>query len=194
MKILISIIALTTFTLYCYFIQPLFKTNTDLLSGYTTILGAIIGASGSILGGIIGGIITGIVAFKIAQFEFKKHSEHIETEKAKKNIRFQELILEEIVMNNTALKKLDEASSTTDIETTLKYSLSDAIYHSIKSELETDEFLVKIIKYYRILNRLITDQTIHTEEEFELIDQEMKALIEIEEYLKSNSATTKRNH
>lgn len=184
MKVIISIVSLLSFIIYCFLIQPLLDTNTEHLSEITTIISSIIGATGSIVGGIIGGVITGYVAFKVARFELDKDSEQNELEKKLKQKKYRKLIIKEIETNNLALRKLDEASNTEEIETTLKYSLSDSIFYSIKTELEVDEFFMSTVKYYRILNRLITDVTIHNEDEFELIDNEIRALMRIEDDLR----------
>lgn len=185
MKVIISLVSLLSLILYYYLFQPLISYNTKHISEITTFISSIIGAAGSIIGSIIGGIITGFVAFKVARFELDKDSEQKELENKIKQEQFRKLIIEEITTNNLALKKLDEASSTEEIDTTLKYSLSDSIFHSVKTELEVDEFFASAVKYYRILNRLITDVTIHTEEEFDLINYEIQALLQIENKINS---------
>ena len=191
MKITISIIYLILLFMGYIIIQPLTKFNPQFTSEISTIFGAIIGATGSIIGGIIGGVITGKVAFKVARYQLTQDDALKTKERTKRLDKYKAFILDEIATNNALLKTLDEASSTEEIVSILRFSLSNEIYLSVKTELEVDTFFQYSAKYYRILNRLMLDTSIHNENSFETVDDEIQYLFKKENELKSLPTTTK---
>ena len=180
MKIIFGLI-LMLYILFNHIIQPLVTKKFAYLSEFTTFMGSIIGA----LGSIIGGIIAGIVAFGVARYQLKSDAKLNDKKEREKITNYKRLILSEIKNNNISLKKLDPLSSKQEIITALKYSISNQIFKSCSSELEVDDFFFNIIKYYRILDRLHTDESIHNEDKdsIDIILEEIDELLIIEEQL-----------
>lgn len=172
-----------------YLIQPLINEKKPNIPEFTTFISSIIGASGSIIGGIIGGLITGYVAFKVARFQIDKDSQQKELQEHNKKINYKKLILNEIKQNNICLKKIHILSPDDEVNIALKYSLSNQIFNASINNLEVDDFFVNVSKYYRILNRLMTDTSLHSGSNHQTILEEIATLIEIESQLQITPTT-----
>jgi len=158
--------------------QPLIK-QIQFLTDDSTITGALISSFSTILGNIIGGVITGYVAFFIAKKQLDNDKLDKTNTLTQLNKNNKKLILKEIETNNKFLSAINVNIPESDIVSILKYSISDRIFFSIKSQLPADEDFSNFNKYYLFLYRLQNDPVLHDKTNIALLQKEINRMISI---------------
>ncbi len=159
--------------------QPLLKVLNSLIWD-STLTAGIISSISTIFGNVVGGIIGAIVAFSVARYQIKQDNNNENTKKLEENHQIYQTIAKEIELNNKVLQLIKLDTSAEDLESMIKYSLSDRVFSSVKANLSIDANFSKLHRYYRLLYRVQNDPILLKSDNIIILLDEIEEIVSIE--------------